>query len=733
MIGYLFLCFITIFAGRGILRLIRVLIDFGSALFLAPVLTLAFWSIFLGWGVLFGFPVKQLWIVGWSVTLLLALYGVKCSKEQLLHAKWILLIGVVVIPIGLMAPYFWHGIQTYPGSWFWDGWAYVAFGQYLMEYPLGTEGGMAPLFQYASKLSHTRFVSSAMLAFFAPMTGALQDAQAATGYFLAWTIYVFSSACTYFIITLDKIKKTWLRFAYVAFTVFSGWVLNVLMANNYDNALVLSFLPAFGAIIYSFKPKNWRWAVILGALAAAAFFCFPEMSPALFLGVSLFLLQRIFSENGMGKSFLKIIAISAVIFTIIIIPYLNFFFPFMKGQIHAALGQNAQRPGEGYFPQLLSARCFLTAFWGFVTPFQGCIRSVLQMREFIQIALAISFSALAIIGIASFFQRKLWGMGLFVLILLCGTAVMIFRFGYDYGAYKFILLNWWGICFSVFSGASAILVFFRSARYRWMIYLSFFVLFATYVGIIRKSIITCDKHFVPVKDSMILRQAGDIKSFIGENSVIVSINDDYCNLWTVYYLRNMNIHLMDYHVYMADPNLDLLMSRSKWVDLSNARYVLTDNQKIMAAGSLEVIWRSELYHLLKLPTENWMIFGVPINPNGLEVWNGEQAFWMGQGETRLQLISSYNGQAFLKGIFFPGPSLPEKAGRDFLLSTDRGYQKKITIEKEGLQVYAIPIVTGINWVTMKPLDKPSIHILPNHDTRPLLIGVRGLSVMNEES
>ena len=276
MIGYLFLCFITIFAGRGILRLIRVLIDFGSALFLAPVLTLAFWSIFLGWGVLFGFPVKQLWIVGWSVTLLLALYGVKCSKEQLLHAKWILLIGVVVIPIGLMAPYFWHGIQTYPGSWFWDGWAYVAFGQYLMEYPLGTEGGMAPLFQYASKLSHTRFVSSAMLAFFAPMTGALQDAQAATGYFLAWTIYVFSSACTYFIITLDKIKKTWLRFAYVAFTVFSGWVLNVLMANNYDNALVLSFLPAFGAIIYSFKPKNWRWAVILGALAAAAFFCFKE-------------------------------------------------------------------------------------------------------------------------------------------------------------------------------------------------------------------------------------------------------------------------------------------------------------------------------------------------------------------------------------------------------------------------------------------------------------------------
>src|SRR3990167_1658502 len=88
MIGYLLLCLITILTGHGILRLTRVRVEFDSALFLAPVLTLIFWSIFLGWGVLFGFPVKHLWIIGWAVTLLLALYGLQCSKRQFLNVKW---------------------------------------------------------------------------------------------------------------------------------------------------------------------------------------------------------------------------------------------------------------------------------------------------------------------------------------------------------------------------------------------------------------------------------------------------------------------------------------------------------------------------------------------------------------------------------------------------------------------------------------------------------------------
>ena len=36
-------------------------------------------------------------------------------------------------------------------------------GDYLWKYPIGTEGGLSPLYQYASTLSKTRFTSSAFL------------------------------------------------------------------------------------------------------------------------------------------------------------------------------------------------------------------------------------------------------------------------------------------------------------------------------------------------------------------------------------------------------------------------------------------------------------------------------------------------------------------------------------------------------------------------------------------
>ena len=76
-----------------------------------------------------------------------------------------------------------------------DRWSYVAYGQYLWEGLKGTEGGLAPLYQYASHLSRTRFVSSAMLAFLSPMTGAAGDTQAAAGEFVAWTLFVFGASC----------------------------------------------------------------------------------------------------------------------------------------------------------------------------------------------------------------------------------------------------------------------------------------------------------------------------------------------------------------------------------------------------------------------------------------------------------------------------------------------------------------------------------------------------------
>ena len=759
MIGYLLLCFIAILTGRGILFLTQIRVDFKAALFLAPVIAMAFWSLFLGWGVLFGFPVKQLWFIGWTVSLLLALYGLK--NASLIRSQWLLLSSVIIIPVGLMAPYFWYGLQSYSGSGFWDGWSYIAFGQYLWEYPNGTEGGLGPLYQYAAHLSQTRFIASAFLAFFSPLAGSLRDARAASGYFLAWAIFVFSSACMYFILSIPKPQvvqtsgseqKKWPLLVYTVTAAFSGWILSMLSVNNYDNALGLSFLPVLVANSYSLDHGEWRWSVILGMFGAAAFFCYPEMAPFVLLGVFPVLIQRILLEKTLFNKIAILIGTALAIFVVLASPYIHQFFLFLLAQCHQSMDRSHPRPGEGFFPQLLNLRDFLPAFWGIGTSFDTWPHSMSKFREYIKVPLAISLTALSIIGLANLFMRKLWGIASSIVLLLCGMAIMILWFDYSYGAYKFILLNWWGAIFAVFFGMSAIVskvkytrestkigfgssqkpIFVGSRVYRQIIYAPFIVLLLAYIWAIGDRIVAYDKRFVLVKKTMTLRKVQKIKSFIGEDPVMVNVRDDYANAWAVYYLRNMHIQLLDYHGYMAQQHVIPLMNRAEKVDFSRACYVLTDGNKIICSCPLELKWRGGPYQLWKISQKKYVIFNAPINSNGIEGWNGKVDFWLGKREAVLQLVTSYKGEAYLRGRFFLGTGLPENKEKTLLLSSDRGCQKTITIENDGDQVFSIPVVSGINRITMKLLDDPGVKLQSNNDSTPLLIGVCDVTVMNDD-
>ena len=113
------------------------------------------------------------------------------------------------MPLAVMAMDVAAGLSRYIGGPAQDGWSYVAYGQYLWEWPKGTEGGLAPLYQYAAHLSETRFISSAMLAFFSPMTGTDGDTQAAAGAFVAWTLFVFAASCAASAVALG-IRRGWL-------------------------------------------------------------------------------------------------------------------------------------------------------------------------------------------------------------------------------------------------------------------------------------------------------------------------------------------------------------------------------------------------------------------------------------------------------------------------------------------------------------------------------------------
>jgi hypothetical protein len=168
------------------------------------------------------------------------------------------------------------------------------------------------------------------------------------------------------------------------------------------------------------------------------------------------------------------------------------------------------------------------------------------------------------------------------------------------------------------------------------------------------------------------------------------------------------------------------MQRALEVDITKIRYALTDSKESFPQSSL--LWEGGPYYLWKLKDSRWLQPTEIRNPNGLEKLSGKPFFWIGKGDTEIDLLSTENGTAVISAEFLLGPSLPDKPDRRLVLLTDKGYQTNIIIAKNGPQEITVPVVRGKNRIILHPLDRPSVSITGNGDKRPLLIGVRGLMV-----
>lgn len=581
---YLLLCLITILCGKGIIRLLGLRMENQTSNYLAPAVTLAFWTVILGLGVTWGYSVKQLWKIGWVLTVLMALWGLKKDLFGIRQNgnKWLLL--AVFLPMGLMFPYFGYGLKVYLGSHAPDGWSYIAYGQYLWEYPRGSEGGLAALYQYAAHLNATRFIASALLAFFSPFLQASGDTQMASGFFLAWSFFVFSSACLFFIST-QKYSGFFI-FLYLGLCGCSGWLLNLLWANNYDNALAISFLPTFAGVLFLIEPRDFRWTFLLALLSAGILYCYPEMAIFVLGATFLFWLQRFVMEKK--RDWLILLLGACALAAVMIAPFFKNLVSFLQGQISISISSQGVRPGEGYFSELLTKEFGLLAFWGFR---KGSTAGSL-LHSFVGFLL----SLLAIWGTLGLFRKKAWGLLGTILLLFVGSLLMIFHFRYSYGAYKFILLNWWGICFLTLEGMKQFHARVPSPKTR----LAFFTLIILFFIIQGVTVFSwSDKR----NDILPFKKVEEIKNILKGEAVIVAVGEDFANEWAVYFLRDIPIHLAEYRVYMAQSHVVPFMQRAKGVEPSKLRYALIDHQQvqIVRTGRLySLVWSGGPYSLLKI-------------------------------------------------------------------------------------------------------------------------------------
>lgn len=730
IIIYLVLCIISALAGRGILRLIGVRLERRISLYLAPIITLTFWTIMLGVGVSLGFPIKDFWVVGWLLTLAMAFIGLWREDYRFLQQEWMWLAGVCLLPMALMAAYFRHGLATYLGSLHPDGWSYIAQGQYVWTYSQGTEGGLAPLYQYAAHLNRTRFIASALLGFFSPLAGKSGDTQAASGYFLAWTFFVYASTCMFFAVAKGLGKQ--LLVFYVSISVFSGWLLNLLSVNNYANALAISFLPAFAGLIHLADPQDRRWLIVLAGLAAASLYCYPEMALFVLGGAGLFLLGRTLSGGKALLAWLILLLGTTALATFLIAPFLHNLTWYFLNQFKMAMMHKEVRDGESLFRELLIPQERLVAFWGLGGEAFADGRLMGGAWHYGRTLLALVLSTLAGLGILELFRRKDWGLATTIVLLFVGSLVMIFLSAYSYGAYKFILLDWWGISFAVIMGIRFLNKILHTKMSRSVVRACLIISFGFLLSLNGYKALAfgwkaSEKSIVPFK------QVETIKEMVGNEAILVAVNDGTGQKWAVYFLRDVPIVLAEYKDYMAQSHVVPLMDRAKSIGLSDVHYILTDRIGSFSFPHRSPLWTNRVSALWKLPGEHWIVVSGLQNANGIEDWGGEGGFWLGQGDTEIRLLSAKAGWVVMRAHFIRGPSLPEKLDRQILVFTNRGYNSTMTIAEDGPHTIVVPVVAGRNRLVLRPLEQPSLPVLPNGDTRPLLLGIRGLKVSLAET
>jgi hypothetical protein len=720
---YLLLCAIACLAGYGLLRLLGLATASPAMMLLAPAMTLVFWSLVVGIAVGLRAPMKEITPWLWGVSVILALNGLRRPWLAWQYESALLLL-CAALPMVIMARYFWHGISDYSGSVAPDGWAYITYGQYLWDHQRGAEGGLAPLYQFAAHLSGTRYISAALLGFFSPLVSA-GDTQTVSSLFQAWTL--FSMACAVAFFWATETTKLWMVILATVLSTVAGWIANLIWANNFDNGLALTYLPAFAGLIAILEIRSWRWWILLGSMLAALVYTYPELAPLIAISVLLIALPRLWRERHLRRIWLGAIAAVLFVTCVLILPALPMLTAFVLVQSAVASATTA-RPGEGIFSGVIAPRFFFAAIWGLGGEHQ--IISLSRSRNLLGIVL----TAIAALGTVVLLRRHKWGLAAAVVFLLIVAAYFTIRQRYSYATYKLLVINWWGIVAALVTGIDWMIERVRQPVLKRGVVASFTLLLLLVLS--QSNHINAETTFRYINSpnqqlsAEQFRQLRAVKAIIGNDAVTVLVNEWLANQWAVYYLRDIPIDLAEYRMYMAQAHVLPVMHRAQVVSPEQARYVLTDatlDNAINVEQHWQMVWSGGPYRLWRPKSTYWATITDITNANGLEQLDGEQFFWVGQGPTVIRVLAAHTGVLQLSANMLPGPSLPERSERIIQLAANGAISQTVTIAN-GHQVLEVPVVAGENTITLTALDKPSMATTNGSDARPLLLGVKGLAV-----
>jgi hypothetical protein len=553
---------------------------------LAPAVVQALLAVSIGATTAARVPVRDLAPVMLLAILVLAAFGYRAARSLAFRPAGALLALCFALPVVVLLPYFVYGLADYAGSRLPDGWSYAAYGQYLWNYPRGAEGGLAPLYQYSAHLVGTRNVSSALLGFFSLITHP-GETQSSSGLFLALTLFTFGSSCAAYAWSRQcTFRETALI---VLVSTLSGWMINVVVANNYDNLAALAAFPALAAVASSFRKDGFGPWMVFAAILAGLFYTYPELVALVLPICGLIVVEQMWRRRirpGVAT------VLAGVAFLILTGPYLSTGLRFILSQA-AAVGQTGVRPGEGYFPGLLTRATQASAFWSL-----GGETGVAPYRS-IQIAGAVSLFALLASGVVRLVRGREVGLLAALILPLAGAPYMIFVNHYSYGAYKLLVMGWWALMFVTVKGGSP-------RGLGWVITI---VVCSSIPGVAAARAVR-ETRMAPAVGMERFREVREAVPLAKGTPIGILVEDWEASQWAVYFLRDAPIQLADTDVYLAMPHVRPLLARAKPFPWSGVRFILTDAVDpgpIVELGDWTPVWRNTAYTLWDTGERNWAI------------------------------------------------------------------------------------------------------------------------------
>jgi hypothetical protein len=703
----------AVLIGLGVLRLSpagRI----PRRLFLAPGVMVSVSSIGLVTTVLCHIPIVQLapwlWLL-WGALAILGLRDIRSAFTDAGDGFGVLcaVSCAAIICIG----YIRYGVFDYLGSPALDGWSYVSFAEYLHRYAIETEGHLAPIYQYASHLSHTRYASCALLAALIPPWSTEFDTQMAVGPMLFMVVLSYCLSVLYVARTLCNSGLPGSPLLACLVAALGGWTPLALQSNNFDHLASLFLGPAVCGLALDHNVTKSTKNLLLAFFAAAAVYIYPELAPftlvALVAGTLDATILRT-KRSGLRSTLLAAMrrcVLPLTVAAVLLAPYLRTVATYFAQQFQFSNATSA-RPGEGIMPALLHPSELPAALWALFPSH----RTVL---------LGVVLSAVALIGLTQFLRQRRLGLTGACVFGGALLAWAIVAKKYDYASYKILLTNDWLLALLVSTGFGVLQAGSASdATFRRRLLPTALAGFFAWTLFIWIHDATDRIAAYAVKDA---REFRDLRTrFRAENlPFIVIANDPTVNAWLTYEFRDEQAAFTDFQGYMKLPWVAPLMRRSAMPEAATAEELVTDASAI---SQEQPLWKTEhvkIFNVRKDPTTP--VFTIR-PPNGLESRNGSPFFWLGNQDAMISLIGRVPATLNLRLEAFAGPDVVPAAAAPKLTVRIGDAIREISATAAGTKddlSFALP--PGAHDLRFHSDYRGAVLPNSNRDPRVLLIGV----------